>query len=192
MPSIRAIHASAMTMAAARLRISAPRPTPIAANAMLAATPPPSVPGVGGREMKGAALGRPPGGRGAQGGQGADQAGGRAEQRVDGQLGGGQPASIGKAEVAVGDSAVPVLARHGQDAEDEGEDRGETHVRERRGLHRRVVHVPAGHDQAADAGHDEQWARGQQQPRTADGDELAEFAADHGRSARHRGEFQER
>ena len=47
-----------------------------------------------------------------------------------------------------------------------------------------IVHVPAGYDQAGDAGHDQERPGGEQQPGAADGGELAELAADvrqHGR-----------
>ena len=136
------------------------------------------LPGACRREMEGPALGRPPGGGGGKGGGGRDKPGGRAGQSVDGQLRGDDPPPAGEAEEGVGDRAVPVLARDGQDAEDQGEYRRQADVRQRPALDGRIVHVRAGEDQAGDPGHDDHRAGGEQQPWAADGGELAELGAD--------------
>src|SRR5882672_6579278 len=73
------------------------------------------LPGADRREMEGPAPGRPPGGGGGKGGGGGDKPGGCADQPVDGQLRGDDPPPAGEAEEGVGDRAVPVLARDGQD-----------------------------------------------------------------------------
>src|SRR5262249_19667503 len=132
MPSTSAIQASAAAMATARLRTSAPMPTPIAANAMLTATPPPSV-----RQESAAgnwhpaAWAHPPRGVAARGARGGDRPRRGADGRVHGQLGGHHPAAAGAAEEGIGHRAVPVLSGHGEDAEDEREERGQGDVRER-------------------------------------------------------------
>src|SRR5215468_7659823 len=137
-------------------------------------------PGVRRRQLVAAAFGRPPRGGDRQGDRRGDQPRRGADGRVHGQLGGHHPAAAGAAEEGIGHRAVPVLSGHGEDAEDEREERGQGDVRQRLALHGWVVHVTAGLDQAGNSGHDEERSRGQQQPRATDGAELAPLAADQG------------
>src|ERR1700691_2424911 len=136
-------------------------------------------PGVRAGKPEAAALGRPPRGRDADRDGRRHQSGGRADQPVDGQLGGDHPAPVRAAQERVGNRAVPVLARDRDDAEEQGDDRGQPRVGERLTLHRGVVHIAARLDEAGDPGHDDQWPGGQQQPGAAHTRDLPEPTADH-------------